>query len=110
MMRVAWLLFALLCATSAQAHKPSDSYLVVSVEQNIVRGQWDIALRDLDFAIGLDSNGNGEITWGELRARQHDGIEIFEHSTGPQRRQRMNRPMMTVGSRAVSLSLRMGKA
>ena len=72
MMRVAWLLFALLCATSAQAHKPSDSYLVVSVEQNIVRGQWDIALRDLDYAIGLDSNGNGEITWGELRARHAD--------------------------------------
>ena len=27
MMRVAWLLIALLCATAAQAHKPSDSYL-----------------------------------------------------------------------------------
>ena len=72
MMRVAWLLLALFCATVAQAHKPSDSYLVVSVEQNVVRGQWDIALRDLDFAIGLDSNGNGEITWGELRARHAD--------------------------------------
>ena len=29
--------------------------------------QWSIALRDLDYAIGLDTDGNGEITWGELR-------------------------------------------
>lgn len=36
-----------------------------------IQGQWDIALRDLDFAIGLDGNGNGEITWGELRARHY---------------------------------------
>ncbi len=66
------LLFALLAffAAVAAAHKPSDSYLGVTVAGDAVRGQWDIALRDLDFAIGLDSNGNGEITWGELRARQ----------------------------------------
>ncbi len=63
------LLLALLPSLAA-AHKPSDSYLVVNVSGDIVRGQWDIALRDLDFAIGLDSNGNGEITWGEVRARQ----------------------------------------
>lgn len=31
-------------------------------------GRWDIALRDIDFALGLDSNGDGDITWGELRA------------------------------------------
>ena len=72
MMRTALLLLGLLCTSIACAHKPSDSYLIVSVEQNVVRGQWDIALRDLDFAIGLDSNGNGEITWGELRARHAD--------------------------------------
>jgi hypothetical protein len=65
-----------LCAAVAQAHKPSDSYLVVSVAGDTVRGQWDIALRDLDFAIGLDSNGNGEITWGEVRAR-HADIEAY---------------------------------
>jgi hypothetical protein len=72
MMRAALMVCALLCASLAQEHKPSDSYLVVSGEGNVVRGQWDIALRDLDFAIGLDSNGNGEITWGELRARHAD--------------------------------------
>jgi hypothetical protein len=29
--------------------------------------QWSIALRDLDYAIGLDADGDGAITWGELR-------------------------------------------
>ncbi len=62
----------LLCATSAMAHKASDSYLVLNVNGQSVTGQWDIALRDIDFAIGLDANGDGEITWGEVRARQGD--------------------------------------
>ena len=54
MTRAVCVLLAVLWAGFAHAHKPSDSYLVVSVEHNIVRGQWDIALRDLDFAIGLE--------------------------------------------------------
>lgn len=65
-------LAVLLFCGAASAHKPSDSYLALSVEGAAVRGQWDIALRDLDFAIGLDADGNGEITWGELRARHAD--------------------------------------
>ncbi len=55
--------------TIAQAHKPSDSYLSITVNEAEITGQWDIALRDLDFAIGLDADGNGEITWGEVRAK-----------------------------------------
>ncbi len=69
------LLGVLICAP-AQAHKPSDSYLALTVPAAAADarfdGQWDIALRDLDFAIGLDANGDGEITWGELRARHAD--------------------------------------
>jgi hypothetical protein len=34
-----------------------------------VTGQWDIALRDLDFALGLDANQDGAITWGEVKAK-----------------------------------------
>ena len=63
-------------AAAASAHKPSDSYLTITVAGSEVRGQWDIALRDLDFAIGLDSNGDGDITWSELRAR-HDEIDAY---------------------------------
>ncbi len=60
---------ALALLAPAQAHKPSDSYLSISVGAIGVTGQWDIALRDLDFAIGLDADGNGQITWGEVRAK-----------------------------------------
>ncbi len=69
-----WMLCCLLLlwVEPAQAHKPSDSYLSVAVEGSQLSGRWDIALRDLDFAIGLDSDGNSDITWGELRARHAD--------------------------------------
>jgi len=66
------LLTLLLPPSPAFAHKPSDSYLSLKVEARQVTGQWDIALRDLEYAIGLDADGNGEITWGELRAKHAD--------------------------------------
>jgi hypothetical protein len=70
---LAALLLALLWAGApAWAHKPSDSYLALTVANDGVSGRWDIALRDLDFALGLDADGNGEITWGEVRARHAD--------------------------------------
>jgi hypothetical protein len=68
-------LLLLLCAwfsMPAMAHKASDSYLALQVDGREVTGQWDVALRDIDFAIGLDSNGDGDITWGEVQARRAD--------------------------------------
>lgn len=77
MIRKFFLLMILLaCCGSASAHKPSDSYLVLDVAGREVTGQWDIALRDLDMAIGLDEDGNGELTWDEVRAR-HDAIAAY---------------------------------
>jgi hypothetical protein len=61
-----------LCMAPALAHKPSDSYLTLKVTGKQVDGQWDIALRDLDMAVGLDADGNGELTWDEVRARHAD--------------------------------------
>ncbi len=61
-----------LLAPLALAHKPSDSYLALRAEGAQVAGQWDIALRDLDFAVGLDDNGDGNITWGEVKAHRAD--------------------------------------
>lgn len=68
------LLFLLIFSVSlsAQAHKPSDSYLSLKVEDLALSGQWDIALRDLDYAIGLDGDDDGAITWSEVRARHKD--------------------------------------
>ncbi|MBL8517781.1 MAG: HupE/UreJ family protein [Betaproteobacteria bacterium] len=73
-----WLIAAALTsfAPPAAAHKASDSYLSVKVQGRDVAGQWDIALRDIDFAIGLDADANGEITWGEVKAR-HDAIAAW---------------------------------
>ena len=59
-------------AAPAHAHKPSDSYLTLSVQSDHVTGQGDIALRDLEFAIGLDADGDGEITWGEVKAKHQE--------------------------------------
>ncbi len=59
-------------AAVALAHKPSDSYLVLAVSGTAITGHWDIHLRDLDLAISLDADGDGNITWGELRARHAD--------------------------------------
>ncbi|MCC7702773.1 HupE/UreJ family protein [Janthinobacterium sp. GW460P] len=72
------LFILLLCIwlSPAQAHKPSDSYLSLAVHGQRIEGQWDIALRDLDFAIGLDGNGDGALTWDEIRAR-HAAIAAY---------------------------------
>jgi hypothetical protein len=61
---------ALALASAAEAHKSSDSYLSLHIHGAAITGQWDIALRDLDYAIGLDGDNDGIITWGELRARE----------------------------------------
>lgn len=64
---------------AADAHKASDSYLSLKVQETVIDGRWDIALRDLDFAIGLDADGNGELTWDEVRIK-HDEISAYAMS------------------------------
>jgi hypothetical protein len=69
-MRILLFLALFLSMSLCKAHKPSDSYLSLTAQDETLRGQWDIALRDLEHAIGLDANGDGAITWGELRRKQ----------------------------------------
>jgi len=66
------LLLALLLLIGGQAlaHKASDSYLMLHADGARLSGRWDIALRDLDFALTLDRDGDGVIRWGEVEARQ----------------------------------------
>ena len=60
-----------LSVASACADVASNSYLRIELGAGGgVTGQWDIALRDLDAAVGLDADDDGQITWGELRVRQ----------------------------------------
>jgi hypothetical protein len=75
--RLVWaLLLGLAAVPPAAAHKPSDSYLSLRVQGAQAEGQWDIALRDLDNALLLDGDGDGQITWGEVRTR-HDEIADY---------------------------------
>jgi hypothetical protein len=66
-----------LAATAVSAHSASDAYLTLDVERRassagsvVIHGQWDVALRDLDFVLKLDDDGDGNITWAELRKHQ----------------------------------------
>ncbi len=56
------------CCLNADAHTLSSAFLTLRVEQGTVRGEWHLALRDLEDAVGLDSNDDGLITWDEVRA------------------------------------------
>ena len=70
-----WLLTLLLVLQSAAwAHKPSDSYLTLRATEgsNNITMRWDIALRDLDYVLQLDRDGNGDLSWGEVRQRADD--------------------------------------
>jgi hypothetical protein len=70
-----FLLLALwLLQAPAWAHKPSDSYLTLraTTGSSDIAIRWDIALRDLDYVLQLDRDGNGEINWGEVRQRSDD--------------------------------------
>jgi len=68
------MLACLLVGRSAWAHKPSDSYLTLEVDGSTVRGRWDIALRDLAYAMDLDANGDGKITWAELQEKHPEVV------------------------------------
>lgn len=78
LLRWATLLVLLTLPGFAQAHKQSDSYLSITLSTGSpqLQAQWDIALRDLDFVIGLDANADDRITWGEVKA-QRAAIESY---------------------------------
>lgn len=68
----------------ADAHSASDAYLTLFTDgsqasgERIIHGQWDIALRDLDFVLKLDDDGDGRLTWGEVH-RHQTAIEHYAY-------------------------------
>jgi hypothetical protein len=84
---IAWTLSALLCAAmpaAVDAHSASDAYLTLTTDTAAssavasIHGQWDIALRDLDFVLKLDADGDGRLSWGEVRQRS-TAIETYAY-------------------------------
>jgi hypothetical protein len=69
---VLWGTLLLFQAITVLAHKPSDAYLILRTTSTNLLGEWHLALRDLDDAIGLDANDDGAITWDELRSREQE--------------------------------------
>ncbi len=69
----------LVSTTNAWAHKPSDSYLTLSVTGDRIDARWDLALRDLEYALHIDDDGDGNITWGELE-RNRARVDAYASS------------------------------
>jgi hypothetical protein len=66
-------------ASTAHAHIASIGFLTVNVEGSNLTGTIELALRDAELAVGLDSNRDGKITWGEVRSHQRD-LELYVRS------------------------------
>jgi len=60
----------ILAAPCAQAHIASNGFLNLKVEAGQVSGAVELAIRDGELAVGLDHDGDGKVTWGELRSSQ----------------------------------------
>jgi hypothetical protein len=63
----ALLVASLLLAGAAGAHTASNSFLELTVDGRALRGSIEVAVRDVEVAVGVDNDGDGRITWGELR-------------------------------------------
>jgi hypothetical protein len=77
-LKLALVVFALVMAFAipAWAHKPSDSYLTLSLSGQRIEGRWDVALRDLANVIDFPD----PITWGALSSRQDEVRRyVLEH-------------------------------
>lgn len=72
MTRLFWIL--MLSLTAALAH--AESLLSLRVDQARVHGEWQVPLRDLNAALALDNDRNGDIAWPEIEDRRK---EIEEH-------------------------------
>lgn len=61
---------ACLAALPVRAHQLSTAYAALHVNsQGLVSGEWQVRLFDLEQAVGVDVNGDGNLRWGELQAR-----------------------------------------
>ena len=67
---LALLLVLLLAGPPARAHIASNGFLTLNVDGPKVSGAVELAIRDGELAVGLDRDGNGKVTWAELKSSQ----------------------------------------
>jgi hypothetical protein len=65
-------LLLLFACPGVQAHISSNGFLTLSATGSQVTGSLELAIRDAELAVGLDTNGDGSVTWGEARAAQNN--------------------------------------
>ncbi len=53
----------------AQAHETTRSYLSLAVEGRAITADLRLAFRDMEVAVWMDENLDGQITWGEAKRR-----------------------------------------
>jgi hypothetical protein len=81
-MKRVWLVILLAWASAAQAHIASNGFVVANVHGRDISGSVELAVRDVELAIGVDTNRDGKVTWGELRSNaprlmQYVGQHLF---------------------------------
>jgi hypothetical protein len=62
------ILVSIALAGAAHAHVASNGFLVANVAGQDVTGSMELAVRDVELAVGVDADRDGKVTWGELRA------------------------------------------
>jgi hypothetical protein len=71
---------SLLLLRPAQCHIASNGFLSLTVRGSEVTGDIELSIRDAELAVGIDTNEDNRITWGELRAAQPAiGRYVSEH-------------------------------
>ena len=75
----------LFSATCVEAHTQSYGFLRATTHDDRVSGQLELAVRDLDLVYALDADGDGNVTWGELRKRESElaSLVLQKISIGP---------------------------
>ena len=61
------ILFGIALAAAAHAHISSNGFLVAKVNGPDVTGSLELAVRDVELAVGIDADADGKVTWRELR-------------------------------------------
>jgi hypothetical protein len=65
----------------AKAHQLSTAYLAGQFnDAGVFLGQWQVRLYDLEQAIGVDSDGDGNLRWLELNNRAEVVSEYLQHN------------------------------
>jgi hypothetical protein len=60
----------------AEAHIASNGFLSLKVDGTQVAGALELTIRDGELAVGLDHDGDGKVTWGELRGAQ-EALQMY---------------------------------